>query len=101
MIKERQIRRLEKKRARVQRQLDKLNGREASPLYLNNYRIRITELNDEINRLCAINLEKQNDEFAKLAAKNYEYLQVDNLIFNPIKRKCPILEATLRKCTES
>jgi len=87
MKSEKKISRLERKLSKEERKLNRLKGKGASPNYLNNYRINISELNNETNRLCAIKLESVSNDFSKIAKHNYELLQIQKIIFKPYKEE--------------
>ncbi|MDA9072202.1 hypothetical protein N9J85_00770 [bacterium] len=81
MIAVKKIIRLERKIVKLELKINRLKKREASPTTLNTYRSKISELNNEINRLCCINLEISNSNFAKIAKESYNYLAIDHLAF--------------------
>jgi|GEM_PF-6677326 len=87
MIKEKNIKKLERRLKKVEKQLDKLQGKEASPNYLNNYRLKISDLNNEINRLCCINLEISNPDFKRIANENYRCVQSHDIVLKTYKEE--------------
>ena len=80
MIEVKKIIRLERKIIKLELKINRLKKREASPATLNTYRSKISELNNEVNRLCCINLEILNPDFIKIAKESYNCLEMECLV---------------------